>query len=166
MDGRIGAPTGYVKVSETPTSGTRLNLRRDLGITMSEALEANAAFRLAPRDAIRATFLYDFLDGNTTIHRPFNYNGTTFDPGRVASNLDFYRLSLSYDRRLLSVGANGTLTGSLGLTYVSLDAVVHGNHEDFYRQAHPDRRASGRLSVSRRTELQGLRQRRSAASRG
>ncbi len=137
VDGQVGVPSGYVKVGETNSPGTRLRLRSDLGIDVSEAVDANVSFRFTPRDAIRAALLYYFLDGRTTINRPFNYNGPTFAPGHLNSTLDFYRLSLSYDRRLLAVVSGGALTGSVGLTYVSLDAVVHGNHEDFYRQELP-----------------------------
>src|SRR5215510_1948126 len=137
LDGQVGFPTGFVKVTETNSPGTKLNLRGDLGIDVSEAVEASAAFHLTPRDAIRASFLYYFLEGSTTIDRPFTYNGEPFEPGRVHSNLDFSRLSLSYERRLMDFGDRASLTGSIGLTYVSLDAVVHGNHEDFYRQELP-----------------------------
>jgi len=137
VDGRVGAPSGYVKVGEVDSHGTRLRLRGDLGIDVSEAVEGNLALRLTPRDTIRGTLLYYFLDGSTTINRPITYNGPTFPPGHLSSNLDFYRLSLSYDRQFVTVPGGGVLTGSIGLTYVSLDAVVHGNHEDFYRQELP-----------------------------
>lgn len=137
LDGRVGAPGGTVKVTEATSPGTRLNLRSDLGITVSEAVEAGVAFFVTPRDAIRATLLNYFLDGSATIDRPFNYNGPTFPAGHVSSTLDYWRFSLGYERQLLALGAGGRLAGSLGLTYVSLDAVVHGNHEDFFRQELP-----------------------------
>jgi hypothetical protein len=77
LDGRIGVPTGEVKVDEVGSSGTRLRLHGGLGIDVSEAV-GNLAYRLTPRDAIRATLLYYFLDGCTTSREAITYNGPTF----------------------------------------------------------------------------------------
>src|SRR2546425_10395498 len=54
LDGRLGVPSGYLRVGEAPLRGTRLRLHQDLGIDVSEALEASLAFHLTPRDALRA----------------------------------------------------------------------------------------------------------------
>ncbi len=79
FDGRIGVPTGRLKVGEFPTGpfkaggggtpGTSLRLR-DLGIDVSGALEASVAFHLISRDAVRASYLYYFLRGSTTVDGP------------------------------------------------------------------------------------------------
>src|SRR5207248_3777311 len=65
LEGRVGFPTGYIRVSETVTHGTRLRLS-DLGLDVSEAVEAGVAFWLTPRDAVRATYLYYFLRGSAS----------------------------------------------------------------------------------------------------
>ena len=65
LEGRVGFPTGYIRVSETVTHGTRLRLS-DLGLDVSEAVEADVAFWLTPRDAVRATYLYYFLRGSAS----------------------------------------------------------------------------------------------------
>jgi len=57
LEGRVGFPTGYIRVGERETHGTRLRLS-DLGLDVSEAVEAGVAFWLTPRDAVRATYLY------------------------------------------------------------------------------------------------------------
>src|SRR5215470_680298 len=137
LDGRVGFPTGYIKVSETNAPGTKLNLRNDLGLDVSEAGGGSAAFHFTSRDAVRVSALYYFLSGSSTIDRPFTYNSQPFEAGHVHSKLDYYRLSLSYERRLLDFADGASLTGSVGVTYVNLDAVVHGNAEDFYRQELP-----------------------------
>jgi hypothetical protein len=51
LDAQVGIPRGYIKVGEAEVSGTRLQLHEDLGIGVSEAVEAQAAYHLAPRDA-------------------------------------------------------------------------------------------------------------------
>jgi len=137
LDGRVGVPSGSVQVGETPVTGTRLRLHSDLGIHVSEAIEASLAYHMTPRDAVRFSYLQYFLDGSSTISRPVIYNGPTFGPGHFDSKLDFYWLNVAYERALWVFPGGGSLTGSAGLRYVSLDAVVHGNHEDFYRQELP-----------------------------
>src|SRR5207249_2357792 len=74
LEGRVGFPTGYIRVSETVTHGTRLRLS-DLGLDVSEAVEAGVAFWLTPRDAVRATYLYYVLRGSTTLDRAILYGG-------------------------------------------------------------------------------------------
>jgi hypothetical protein len=161
LEGRVGFPVGHLKVGEFPTGinkaggggtpGTLLQLHT-LGIDRSEVIEATAAYHFTPRDAVRAGFLYYFLDGTTTIHGPsIVYNGQEFTAGSLDTNGDFYRLSLDYERTLLG-GRNGEqeLIGSVGFTYVSINpkltgsttgggAEAHGksNSEDFFRQELP-----------------------------
>ena len=137
LDGRVGVPSGSVRVGEKPVKGTELGLHNDLGMAVSEVLEASLGYHLTPRDAIRLTYLQYFLNGSTTINQSFTYNGQFYDPGRVTSSLGFNWLSLAYERVLFALPNGGSLTGSAGVRYVSLDAVVRGNHEDFYRQELP-----------------------------
>lgn len=150
LDGRIGFPIGRLKVGEFPTGsnrsggggtpGTLLRLHT-LGIDVSEALEGTVAFYVTPRDAVRASYLYYFLDGSSTPHVPVVYNGQEFAPGQLRTNSDFSRLSLAYERTLLSRPVGERLIGSAGLTYVSLNPTLTGhgksNSEDFYRQELP-----------------------------
>jgi hypothetical protein len=140
LDGRIGIPRGYVKVGENQISATKLQFHDNLGIDMTGALEVGAAFHFTPRDAIRGTFLYYFLDGGTTVPQSIVYNGETFGPGHVDTNTDFYRVSLDYERELLH-RSELVLTGSAGLTFVYLLVTLHGqgkgSPEDFFRQELP-----------------------------
>lgn len=137
---RLGMPSGYVRVGEGSLRGTRLRLHEDLGIDVSEALEASVALHVTPRDALRATYLYYFLDGGARVDPTASYNGDGFGPGHVHINADFYRVSLDYERLLMS-GYGAFLTGSIGLTYVHLDPKLswqgRSSHEDFYRQELP-----------------------------
>jgi len=132
LDGRLGFPTGRLRVGEFPTGslkgvgggspGSLLRLRT-LGINESEALEGTVAFHATPRDAVRASYLYYFLDGH------------------LRTNADFPRFSLAYERTLLGRPSGEGLIGSAGLTYVSLNPTLTGhgksNSEDFYRQELP-----------------------------
>ena len=140
LDGRIGLPRGYVKVGENEVHGTHLRLHQDLGIDVSGALEAGLSFHVTPRDAIRASYLYYFLDGGAGFSQPIAFNGETFGPGHVDTNTDFFRVSLDYERQLLKRD-EVTLTGTVGLTYVYLDVTLTGqgrrSPEDFYRQELP-----------------------------
>src|SRR5467141_675200 len=121
LEGRVGFPTGYIRVSETVTHGTRLRLS-DLGLDVSEAVEAGVAFWLTPRDAVRTTYLYYFLRGSTTLDRSIAYDGQEYTAGAVATNADFSRISLAYERLLTTVLDHGRLIGSAGLPYVVLNA--------------------------------------------
>jgi len=140
LEGRVGFPTGYIRVSETVTHGTRLRLS-DLGLDVSETVEAGVAFWLTPRDAVRATYLYYVLRGSTTLDRAILYDGREYSPGHVDTNADFWRASLAYDRVLASVLDHGRLIGSAGLTYVHFNPGLtqHGKTkaEDFYLQEMP-----------------------------
>ncbi len=161
FEGRIGVPTGRLKVGEFPTGpfkaggggtpGTSLRLR-ELGIDVSGVLEANVAFHLTPEDAIRASYLYYFLRGSTSVNGPsVVFNGAEFGTGPLDTNADFYRISLAYERTLFGRPSGERLVGSAGLTYVHLDPALTGhvvgqsggeasggsNSEDFYRQELP-----------------------------
>lgn len=160
FDGRIGVPTGRLQVGEFPTGsaprgegrpGTLLRLR-DLGIDVSGTVEATAAFHFTPRDAVRASYLYYFLRGSTTVTgASVVFNGQEFTAGALDTNADFYRISLAYERTLLSRPSGEQLIGSVGLTYVNLNPTLTGssppgssgeahgpsNSEDFYRQELP-----------------------------
>ena len=140
LEGRVGFPTGYIRVSETVTPGTRLRLS-DLGLDVSEAVEVGLGFWLTPRDAVRATYLYYFLRGSTTLDRSIAYDGQEYTAGAVNTNFDFSRISLAYERLLTTVLDHGRLIGSAGLTYVLLNAGLtqHGKTkaEDFYLQEMP-----------------------------
>jgi hypothetical protein len=137
LDGGVGLPTGTLQVGETNAQGTPLSIRHDLGITVSEAVEGSAAFHFTQKDAVRLTFLYFFLNGSSTSSDPIVYNGRTFPPGPTHATLDYAQFTLVYERELVNLGSGGQLVGSLGLTYVNLDAIVNNDHEDFYRQELP-----------------------------
>src|SRR2546427_6522406 len=85
LEGRVGFPAGYIRVSETVTHGTRLRLS-DLGVDVSEAVEAGVAFLLTPRDARRATHLYFVLRGTTTPDPAIPYRGREDTPAHAAPN--------------------------------------------------------------------------------
>jgi hypothetical protein len=150
LDGRLGFPTGRLRVGEFPTGslkgggggspGSLLRLRT-LGIDVSEALEGTVAFHVTPRDAVRASYLYYFLDGGSTPRVSVVYNGQEFAPGHLRTSADFSRFSLAYERTLLGRPSGEGLIGSAGLTYVSLNPTLTGhgksNSEDFYRQELP-----------------------------
>lgn len=136
----IGRPDGYIRVGENGNKGNKLRLHDDLNIMASEAADASLAFHFNPKNAVRASILYYFLRGRGLLDRPIVYNGEVFtNPGHVTSDLDFYRVSLAYERRYVVPG--GVLTSSLGLTYVHFDPEIsahgHGNSEDFFRQELP-----------------------------
>ncbi len=150
LDGRIGFPRGRLKVGEFPTGsnksggggapGTLLRLHT-LGIDVSEALEGAVAFSVTPRDAVRTSYLYYFLNGSSTPRVAVVYNGQEFAPGQLRTNADFSRFSLAYERTLRTRPVGERLIGSAGLTYVSLSPTLTGhrksNGEDFYRQELP-----------------------------
>ena len=149
LDGRLGFPTGRLRVGEFPTGGLKgegggspgsLLRLRTLGINVSESLESTVAFHVTPRDAVRASYLYYFLDGSAP-RVSVVYNGQEFAPGHLRTNADFSRLSLTYERTLLGRPSGEWLIGSVGLTYVSLNPTLTGhgtsNSEDFYRQELP-----------------------------
>ena len=145
LDTYVGHPSGYLEVRENSLRGSRLRLNDDLGVDVSEAVDASAAFHLTPRDGIRLSFLYYFLRGQGLLDRTIAYDGEEFRaPGHVNSNADFYRLSLAYERTTTIPGA--FLTGSVGLSYVHLYPELtshpsigasHSKAEDFYLQELP-----------------------------
>jgi hypothetical protein len=137
LDGQVGIPRGYLKVGEFNIAGTRLRLHDGLGIDMSEAVEARLGYHLTPRDTLRVTFLYYFLRGHTTTASPVAYNGQIFPAGHLDSNADFYRISLAYERALVTTDNGLRLSGNVGLTYVYLNPKVNQNAEDFYLQELP-----------------------------
>jgi opacity protein-like surface antigen len=144
LDGQAGVPSGHLQVGETNAPGTRLRLR-DLGIDRSEAVQLSAAYHFTQQDALRATFLYSFLDGSANISHPIVYNGQTSPAGRVHANADFWRATVAYERDLLTFGGRGRLIGSAGLTYVYFNPTVNGNNEDFYLQELPVPVLGGRI---------------------
>jgi len=99
----------------------------DLGINVSQSLEGSVAFAFTPRDAVRASFLYCFLDGSSTQRSPVYYNAGLFKPGSLDTNADFYRFSLAYERTLLDSASTDRVIGSLCLTYVAFGATLTGS---------------------------------------
>src|SRR3989442_7975066 len=85
LEGRVGFPTGYIRVSETVTHGTRLRLS-DLGLDVSEAVEAGVPVWLTPRGAVRATHLYYVPRRRPTPHRPILYDGPENSPRPLGTN--------------------------------------------------------------------------------
>src|SRR5260370_24699800 len=63
LDSRIGYPEGRLRVGENGGHAPHPRLPEDLGITMSEALEASVGLRLPQRDPGRLTGLYYLLQG-------------------------------------------------------------------------------------------------------
>ncbi len=149
LAGQIGVPSGYIKVGENrgvDVPGTRLRFHEDLGLDLSGAAELRVGYHLTPRDTLRFSLLTVFLEGTTTLGRDIFYNGTAFGGGPLDSNFTFPRFTLAYERELLPLGEGGTLSGTVGLTYVSLNAVLRGTGplgvrqkapEDFFRQELP-----------------------------
>jgi len=140
LGARLGRPSGYIRAGENGGRGNRLLLDEDLGVRVSEAVEAGVAFHFSPRNAIRATALYYFLRGEGLLDRPVVFNDEVFtNPGHVSIDADFYRLGLAYERTTTVPG--GFLTGSVGLTYVHLkpELTNHGrsNSEDFSKAELP-----------------------------
>ena len=146
FDGRVGAPTGRLQVGESKAGveapGTLLR-PRTLGIDVSGAVEGSAAFHATPNDAVRASFLYYFLRGSTTVTGPsVVFDGGEFTTGSLDTKADFFRFSLAYERTLYSRPSGEQLIGSLGLTYVFFNPTLTGDHgksrsEDFYSQELP-----------------------------
>lgn len=125
VGGGIGYPIGNFKAGETGAPGTRRALG-DFGIDLSENLEGSLAFAITPRDAIRASLQYYFLDGSTTTHRSVVYNVHEFAPGRLHLDADFYRVDLAYERTFLSDPSSEQLVGSAGLALVNVGQTVTG----------------------------------------
>src|SRR5438876_4578197 len=63
------------------------------GMDVSEAVEASLAFRLTPRDAVRATYLYYFLEGGARFDQTISYDG---DGDRKSTRLNSSHPSISY----------------------------------------------------------------------
>ncbi len=146
LGGQVGAPSGDVKVGENDIPGTRLRLRKDLGVDVSEAAELRVAYHLTARDALAGSFLAFFLRGTGSFDQDVTFNGGTLVAGRNETNADFTRFTLAYERLLLPLGARGSLIGSAGLTYVHLNLRITGTglggtteegKEDFFRQELP-----------------------------
>jgi hypothetical protein len=148
LEGRFGLPRGYVKVGEHGIDGTRLKLHDDLGLDPSKAAELRVTYHLTARDTLRFSFLSLSLDGTTTLPDDILFNGSRLLGGtRLDTNADLYRITLAYERTLVSLPGGGMLSGSAGLTYVHLTVVPHGTEvlaagaekgpEDFWRQELP-----------------------------
>jgi hypothetical protein len=161
LNAQAGVPSGYVEVREFDLRGTRLRLRDDLGVDTSEAVSLTGRYLFTGRDAVRATFLYYFLDGTAHFDRAKVWDGQLIGPGRVQTNFDFWRATAAYERALFDLGPSGRVTGSLGATYVHLNARIQKKAEDFYLQEWPvpiaglrvDYRLTDRLGIS--TSLEG-----------
>jgi len=137
LGGQAGFPGGHLQVGETNAPGTSLSLHGDLGVNVSEAIDLTAAYHFTARDALRASFLYFFLEGSSAINHPVVYNGQTFSAGRFHTDADFWRVTLAYERQLLSWGPGANVIGTAGLTYVYFNPKINGNPEDFYLQELP-----------------------------
>jgi hypothetical protein len=137
LGGQAGFPGGHLQVGETNAPGTSLSLHGDLGVDVSEAMDLATAYHFTARDALRVSFLYFFLEGSSTINHPVEYNGQTFPAGRFHTDADFWRVTLAYERQLLSWGPGTNVIGTAGLTYVYFNPKINGNSEDFYLQELP-----------------------------
>src|SRR5215467_1823300 len=146
IGGRIGAPVGHLQVGESigggSTPGTKLSLS-DLGVHVSETIEASVAYHFTPDDALRVSALYTFLRGDSTPSQSVVYNGLEFKPGSLHANTDYWRVDLAYERALVRSAAD-ELIGSIGLAYVFFNPTLSNsqqnsreNSEDFYLQELP-----------------------------
>jgi hypothetical protein len=146
LGGRIGAPVGRLQVGESigtgSTPGTRLSLSQ-LGIHVSETIEASAAYHFTPSDALRFSALYTFMRGDSTQSESVVYNGLEFKPGSLHANTDYWRVDLAYERAFVRSAAD-ELIGSIGLAYVFFNPTLSNpqqksgeNSEDFYLQELP-----------------------------
>lgn len=143
---RVGAPIGHLQVGEnfggSGTPGTRSSLST-LGIHVSEAVEASAAYHVTPNDALRVSALYYFLRGDSTPRVSVVYNGAEFKPGALHTDADLWRIDLAYERALWR-SPSDELIGSLGLAFVYFNPTLSSpghkgseNSEDFYLQELP-----------------------------
>src|SRR4029453_15422008 len=90
---------------------------------VSEAVEGSVAYHFTDKDALRASFLYYFLRGDSTPTQSVVYNGEEFKPGDLHANADFWRVDLSYERVLWRSPAD-ELVGTIGLAYVYLNPIL------------------------------------------
>jgi hypothetical protein len=159
LEGRVGFPIAHLRVGEFPTGasagmggspGTHLSFH-DLGVDVSETVQGSVGFHFTADDAIRATVLYAFMDGSTTLHQPIFFNGVAFLPGSLRTEADFLRVGVDYERTLASGASGDRLVGTIGVTYVYFNPTLTGhlasagtsegagrnNSEDFYVQELP-----------------------------
>jgi hypothetical protein len=130
IEDRVGFPVGGTLQSvDRPVRGTRFTLR-ELGINVSEAAGGTVAYSITPRDAVRAGFLYYFLNGSSTHDSPVDYNSTGFPPGSLYTDASYWRIGLAYERTLLSLPSDERLVGSAGITYVAFCATLIGSGQN------------------------------------
>jgi len=139
LDGRIGFPTGYLRIGEGNQRGSYRQLDQ-YNINMAEAVEGSVAFHFTQLDAVRASALYYFIDGGVRPNTLVSFDGEFFGPSSVVLNADFQRYSLDYER-LLSSQHGGFLWGTVGLTYVYFEPRLrgqrHSQYEGFYKAELP-----------------------------
>jgi len=75
---------------------------------------------------VRASYLYYFLRGGTTVNQSVVFNGQEFSAGSLHTNADFYRASLTYEHTLFSRSSGEQLIGSVGLSYVNFNPTLTG----------------------------------------
>lgn len=146
----LGRPTGWVRVRENAIAGTRLSLRRDLGVHLATTL----ALRLTRRTGAGAIDLRiqgTTLRGAARLAQSVNFNASTLQGGTIVRTrtnaTDFMRVVLDYTHPLAHVGAGGSLLGRVGLDAILLDfrlrgtlspaSVGHETKEDFVTQELP-----------------------------
>ena len=130
VGGQVGFPEGEVRVGENQYKGTPLQLRDDLGVDLSGAIELRTAYHLTAKDRLRLSLQTYALNGTTTLPHDVFFNGALFAGGtRLETDTsfsNFFQGSLDYERDLLPLGHQGTIAGTVGLTYVFLNFVLHG----------------------------------------
>jgi len=126
LDGSFGAPSGHVQVRENAIEGTRLDLRRDLGVTTSESLALGVA-RRAGAGEVSLRFEALFLYGSATLGQDVFFNGATLQGGtELETRPEFFRASAFYERPLARLPGGASLRGRAGMTFVFLNFKFHG----------------------------------------
>ena len=147
----LGVPDGWVQVREGEIGGTRLRFRRDLHVTRVHAFELRAEYRPRPSTGIGLTVASWALNGTTRLPADVLFNATTLAGGSLLTTRTdfphFIRITIEGWRRIASLGGDGSLSGSVGLTATLLTFEMHGteapnsvgheSREDFVTQELP-----------------------------
>jgi hypothetical protein len=127
LRGEIGIPQGYVQVRENEIQGTRLSLRRDLGIETSESLGLEVVRHLRPGSDLRLSVDALLLYGSTTLPDDVFFNGATLQGDtRLVTRPFFLRVNALYERTLAQFAGGGSLAAGVGFSYVLLEFRLQG----------------------------------------
>lgn len=134
LEGSIGLwrpAAGFVIATDAPgIPGTRVDARRDLGLSRHGLPQFQLVIRPAKKHKIRFQYIPITYDSTATLPRDIFVNGTRYDQGGdVQSSLDWqsYRLGYEYDFLVRRWGFAGAI-GELKQTNFTL--TVHGTSGD------------------------------------